>query len=250
MYHWLLASAIFFKQPPPRPVQPPGILSILFGSGLASTLLVLVSLALLAGIIAVIWMFATGRWQSARPLEVAASPAGKWPVGTPFAGADVPASVPQPQIGAGRYSSGQPSSSAIPPRLATLHSETDMPSPPPLSEDPLKNTRWLRLTEECVDLFDELDDLFPRLDPPRREIARHVKYRLQEILTRSGVKSISRDSAFDETRHQLEQQDSTAAPGTPIMKFVSPGFEVDGRVLRRAKVRVVDTLPGDTGRNI
>jgi molecular chaperone GrpE (heat shock protein) len=119
-----------------------------------------------------------------------------------------------------------------------------------LPEDLLKNTRWLRLAEDCVDLFDELDNISPRLDPPRQEIVRHVKYRLQEILNRSGVASISRGSVFDETRHQLEQVDTRTEPGTPITKFISPGFVVDGRILRRAKVQVADTLQEDAGRNL
>jgi len=244
MYHWLLASAIYYK--PHRPVQSPGIVSTLFGSGLASTLLVLVSLALLAGIIAVIWMFATGRWQSARSLGAAASPSGDWPPGAAFVGAGgVTASIPQPQMGAGSYLLDHPAApNTVSPPVTLLDESDKPPLPQSRSEDRLKNTRWLRLVVDCAELFDELDKLFSSLDPPRQEIARHIKYRLQEILNRSGVESISRDRTFDENRHQLEQQDSTAAPGTPIVKFVSPGFAVDGRILRRATVQVADTSTG------
>jgi molecular chaperone GrpE (heat shock protein) len=108
----------------------------------------------------------------------------------------------------------------------------------------LKDTRWLRLAQDCVYLFDELDENMANFDAPRREMARHVKTRLREILVHSNVEAIDRDPTFNENRHQLEQPGAAATPGTPIVSFVSPGFAVDRRVLRRAVVRVASENEG------
>ncbi len=248
MYGWLLSSAMHFEPPPPNPANSPDILSTLFGSGLASLLFVLVSLALFGVIIAVAWMFVTGRWQWAKSSEATIPPASSRLQQASFVG--VPPSTHQVQRQRSSYPLGQPVALSMSPHEETTPSRPDVPSlRPSLPEDSLKNKRWLGLAEECVDLFDELDDLSPQLDPPRQEIARHVKYRLQEILSRSGVESISRDRAFDEDRHQLEHPNSTVAPDTPIAEFVSPGFAVDGLVLRRARVRVAGVPSEDTKGN-
>lgn len=87
-------------------------------------------------------------------------------------------------------------------------------------------------------MYDELDENMANFDTPRREVARHVKTRLREILVHSNVEAIDHDITFNEDRHQLERPGATAASGTPIVSFVSPGFAVDRRVLRRAVVRV------------
>jgi hypothetical protein len=104
-------------------------------------------------------------------------------------------------------------------------------------EDPLENKRWLGLVEECVTLFDELDRHGASFDPPRREVAEHVCYRLQEILERSGIALISGDSTFDRNRHRPEPAAGIAA-GAVIAETLSPGFSVGRRVLRRARVRL------------
>ncbi len=61
-------------------------------------------------------------------------------------------------------------------------------APPALRklDDPLDNKAWLRLVEECVDLFDELDRHSSSFDAPRREVVEHVSSRLREILERCG----------------------------------------------------------------
>jgi hypothetical protein len=108
-------------------------------------------------------------------------------------------------------------------------------------EKPQYDERWLHLAEECADLFDELDRLAPNVDAPRQEMIRHVKHRLQEILTRSGVELIDQDTAYDRSRHKLEPLDADIPSGTPLVEIVSPGFVVGRRVLRPAHVRVATT---------
>lgn len=108
-------------------------------------------------------------------------------------------------------------------------------------EKSLHDERWLHLAEECTDLFDELDRLAPNVDAPRQEMIRHMKYRLQEILTRSGVELIDQDTAYNRSRHKLEPPDTDIPAGTPLVEIVSPGFVVGRRVLRPAHVRVATT---------
>jgi len=104
----------------------------------------------------------------------------------------------------------------------------------------LEDKRWLKLAEECADLFDELDIHSATFDDASRELADHVCSRLQEILERSGVELISGDLVFDRHRHQPERAASVAASGTTIAETLSPGFVVGRRVLRRARVRLIE----------
>jgi hypothetical protein len=67
--------------------------------------------------------------------------------------------------------------------------------------DPLDNKPWIKLVEEGVDLFDELDSHQEGLDPAGREIAEHVCLRLREILERCDVEVIDEDRPFDRTLH-------------------------------------------------
>lgn len=110
------------------------------------------------------------------------------------------------------------------------------------TEDPLDNKRWMKLVQGCVDIFDELDGLFPESDP-RQETAVHVMYRLQEILSRSGVEIISQVPTFDINRHVTEPPDMEMRPGTTITEVISPGFAVGRRVIRLAHVRVAQPFP-------
>lgn len=102
----------------------------------------------------------------------------------------------------------------------------------------LDNRQWLALAQECVDLYDELDLLSPRLDSQRQEMADHVLHRLRELLERSGLAIISGDTSFDRRRHQADPSSTQAEQGAEISETVSPGFAVDRRVLRRARVRL------------
>lgn len=116
---------------------------------------------------------------------------------------------------------------------------------PPMIEaddaDALSNKRWVTLVEELVDLFDELDRHFASFDPARQELADHVLLRLQEILVRSGVDLIVGNSTFDSHRHKPEQIGPGQNPGTTMVETVSPGFAIGRRVLRRARVRLVES---------
>ncbi len=115
------------------------------------------------------------------------------------------------------------------------------PGPPVQSQlmNPLNNKAWVGLVEECVELFEELDSL-TNLDDSGKQVTRHVNYRLEEILLRSGVETIDHDLTFNRNRHQVVGSTSSVAPGTPIVETLSPGFTVGRRVFRRARVRIAD----------
>jgi hypothetical protein len=107
--------------------------------------------------------------------------------------------------------------------------------------DSSRSRQWLKLVGECVDLVDELDRHIPNLDAGRQDLADHVICRLQEILERTDVQTISGEAAFDRGRHQVDSSGGPAVPGRRIAETLSPGFAVGTRVLRRARVKVADS---------
>src|SRR6266702_7799799 len=109
-----------------------------------------------------------------------------------------------------------------------------------IGDDLLNNKAWIKLTQECVTLFDELDRKSANMDPRRQELAGYVCSQLEEILERCGVTIISGDSAFDERRHQPYPAVSRVAAGTVIAETLSPAFVVGPHVLRRARVRLAE----------
>jgi hypothetical protein len=106
--------------------------------------------------------------------------------------------------------------------------------PPPPPED----RAWLKLAEECVALFDEMDRHLVDFDPKRRELAEHVLFRLRELLERSGVEVIAQEEPFDRYRHQAVAPPGSHPPQMAIVEVLSPGFAVRRRVLRRARVKL------------
>ena len=103
---------------------------------------------------------------------------------------------------------------------------------------PLEDKRWMKLVEECVEVVDELDEHMDNFDAPRREVARHVILRLEEILGRSGVELISNDATFDRARHKPDAEHAATDNGAAVRETLSAGFAVGPRVLRRARVRL------------
>ena len=113
----------------------------------------------------------------------------------------------------------------------------------PESPRSVENKPWLKLVEECVELYDQLDRNRGRFDRAGQELTDHVTYRLQEILDRCGVELIAGETTFDYTRHQPEQTTASVAAGAPITETLSPGFSLGRRVLRRARVRLAEAPP-------
>ena len=136
----------------------------------------------------------------------------------------------------------QPSESispdARPPLPQAAQPTPPAPQPPP---DPLDNGPWLKLVENCVDLFDELDSHLDHFDPSGRELAEHTGLRLQEILQRCGVELIDQPGDFERSLHQ--PVDPSAHLGSATVTIISPGFRVGRRVLRRARVSLAPGAP-------
>jgi molecular chaperone GrpE (heat shock protein) len=114
------------------------------------------------------------------------------------------------------------------------HAETSDPERANILED----ERWMKLVEECVEMVEELDEHMESFDAPRREVARHVILRLEEILGRSGVEIISNDATFDRARHKPDAEHAATDNGAAVRQTLSAGFAVGPRVLRRARVRL------------
>ena len=101
--------------------------------------------------------------------------------------------------------------------------------------------RWIALAERCVVLFSEMELHSPAFEPGCREIANYTCARLQQILEQSGVEIIVGEATFDAQRHQVEYP-LGGAVGAPIKETLSPGFAVQQRVLRRARVRIAEIV--------
>ena len=102
----------------------------------------------------------------------------------------------------------------------------------------LENRPWLSLVEDSVGIYDELDRNMESFDEQSKQLAEHLLLRLEEILERSGVSLIQGETTFDRHRHQPLPVTTSVAPGAPIIATLRPGFIADGRILRRAHVRV------------
>lgn len=134
--------------------------------------------------------------------------------------------------------------------LGVVASLADAPGPDfsqtvaqsPLKEEPvsskadLENGPWIGLVEDCVALIGEFDRHKISFDPQCQEIVDHTVLRLEEVLVRSRVEIISDEVDFDRNRHKPDAEDSST-DGT-IIETISPGFAVEQRVLRRARVRL------------
>ena len=120
-------------------------------------------------------------------------------------------------------------------------------SKPGILDDPLDNKPWIKLAEECVELFDELDRQIKFFEPGRREIADHVCCRLQEMLERSGVELIAETAIFERTLHQPEIPTAGITNGADTAFILSPGFRVGRRVLRRARVELQNSSQNNSG---
>jgi hypothetical protein len=164
--------------------------------------------------------------------SVPTEPEGFVAVRTAQAGSPASTSVPsreQPEAYADQPSLG--AEKALP---------TIQPGIPPLTADPLDNRPWVKLVEEVVELFDEIESIHPRLHPPAQELAKHLKDRLVEILERNQVEILHKGEIgvrFNRARHQ-----PAMPPADPevavVAEVLSPGFVVGRRVLRRAHVRL------------
>ncbi len=104
---------------------------------------------------------------------------------------------------------------------------------------------YFKLIKECVDLFDELDSQRAFFDPARLEVAEHVCSRLQEILQRSGVEPIVDSAPYDRTLHHLEAPSTEIADKTTPVIILSPGFRAGRMILRRARAKLVQSIPSE-----
>lgn len=119
--------------------------------------------------------------------------------------------------------------------------EANQDSIPTSRTDLLNNRMWIKLVEDCVELFDEIDRIRPSLDNILQDFADHISCRIVNILERNSVDIIRGTGIYDRNRHQFVKPHSTEKPdGELVVEIISPGFSVDRRVLRRAQVKMIE----------
>jgi len=119
------------------------------------------------------------------------------------------------------------------------------PTVEPAELDPLDNKPWLDLAEDCLALFEEMDRNLEFFETPgERQLAEHVQARLQEILERTGLEVIDQEGASVRTLHQPERSAGGLDSEQLRVEMRSPGFRVGRRILRRARVRLVEISSG------
>lgn len=94
-----------------------------------------------------------------------------------------------------------------------------------------------KVVRDCADLLNQLEETADKLDEGARPLAEHVRVTLQEIIERAGGTRLENEPAFDVARHQAVPV-SRVKQGTPILATIEPGYLYDGRIIKRARVRV------------
>lgn len=94
-----------------------------------------------------------------------------------------------------------------------------------------------KLVRECVDLFDEMVEIADG-GGPAGEIADHVCSQLTELLQRCGVTILGEEPLYDLTKHQFIGSKPKAPDSFTVVR---PGFALGAKVLRRAKVKSVES---------
>ncbi len=119
--------------------------------------------------------------------------------------------------------------------------ETSSADEAPIPEKPvsiLDNKPYVKVIEDLFQLSSEMERIGGKSsDEGMKSIAEHVFMRLEEIFERNGLSPIDGERSFDVRRHKPEPA-AVVADGSEITETLSPGWSLDERVMRRAKVRI------------
>ena len=106
----------------------------------------------------------------------------------------------------------------------------------------LDNKPYAKIVEDLFQLSSEMERIGGKTrDEGMKSIAEHVFMRLEEIFERNGLTPIDGETSFDVRRHKPEPA-SVVADGSEIAETLSPGWSLDERVMRRAKVRIASEI--------
>ena len=106
----------------------------------------------------------------------------------------------------------------------------------------LDNKPYVKVIEDLFQLSSEMERIGGKSsDEGMKSIAEHVVMRLEEIFERNGLSPIDGETSFDVRRHKPEPA-SVVADGSEIAETLSPGWSLDERVMRRAKVRIASEI--------
>lgn len=121
-----------------------------------------------------------------------------------------------------------------------VEAEQNMPiveSPESVTAKPQASSdaAFFDVIKDCADLLIQLEDMEGRLDEKAKPLAEHVKINLQEIIERAGANRIDGEVRFDVARHQPVPA-KVVAKGSTIKATLGPGYEVGGKIVKRARV--------------
>lgn len=125
--------------------------------------------------------------------------------------------------------------------LSTTDGEPDSASSEPTQESTpslLDNQPYMALAHQCRDMLQELDRMAHLVpDASTRSFIEQQQSRIAEALFLSGATPIAEESTFNLLRHE-PAEGGVITNGTPIAETLTPGIEIEGQVLVKAKVKL------------
>ncbi len=98
-----------------------------------------------------------------------------------------------------------------------------------------------RLLVELLAVLDDFERALAVVEGGAAEGVQMVHDRLLSVLTAHGLTEIDTSDGFDPHRHEaMMMQPGTGKPEGTVLVVVQKGYELDGRILRHAKVVVAD----------
>lgn len=103
----------------------------------------------------------------------------------------------------------------------------------------LDNKPYVKLIEDVFMLSAEVERIMAKSkDDGVKGFAEHIFCRIEDMVERNGALSIGNEKLFDIRRHQPVPV-ALVPDGARIAQTVRPGWRLEERVMRRAKVRIV-----------
>lgn len=118
--------------------------------------------------------------------------------------------------------------------LAKPAEPRQLPAPP---ASPLDNKPYVKVMEDLMRLSSEIRRLADHAPDDSRDALDYIYEQLEDVFERNGLTMIEGETVYDVCRHQPVPA-ALVPDGTPVEKTLVPGWALDRKVLRRAKVSV------------
>ena len=107
------------------------------------------------------------------------------------------------------------------------------------TESLLDNIPYMQLAEQCCQMHQELERQRNQVtDPTYLDFIALQQSRIREALLLSGANYIDGEKEFNLIRH-TPSSTGIITNGIPIEETIEPGIEIDGRVMIKAKVKII-----------